>query len=81
MEVITQIRVITSKTGGQWIPENERGTWAIEEVAIEYLRKLESIIGIPIMVSNAGGSTETTGTWAIKQVTVTVMTSNLASEN
>jgi hypothetical protein len=36
VESITQIRVIDSKVGGQGIPENERGTWAIEEVAIDF---------------------------------------------
>jgi hypothetical protein len=35
MEVITGIPAIESKVGGQWIPENERGTWAIKQVAIK----------------------------------------------
>jgi len=33
---ITGIPVIDSKVGGQGIPADERGTWAIEEVAIDF---------------------------------------------
>jgi KilA-N domain len=36
LESIAGIPVIDSKVGGAGIPENERGTWAIEEVAIEF---------------------------------------------
>lgn len=36
LESITGIPVIDSKVGGVGIPENERGTWAIEEVAIDF---------------------------------------------
>jgi len=35
-ESITGIPVIDSKVGGQGIPADERGTWAIEEVAIDF---------------------------------------------
>lgn len=31
LESIIQIRIIDSKAGGQGIPENERGTWAIKQ--------------------------------------------------
>ena len=36
LESIIQIRIIDSKIGGAGIPKNERGTWAIEEVAIKF---------------------------------------------
>jgi hypothetical protein len=36
LEVIIGIPIIDSKVGGQWIPENERGTWAIKQVAIKF---------------------------------------------
>jgi hypothetical protein len=35
-EVTTGIPVVTSKLGGQYTPADERGTWAIEEVAIDF---------------------------------------------
>jgi len=36
MEVTMQIRIVTSTLGGQYTPADERGTWAIEEVAIDF---------------------------------------------
>ena len=36
MEVTMRIRIVTSNLGGQYTPADERGTWAIEEVAIDF---------------------------------------------
>ncbi len=38
--------------------------------AIEYLTRLESVMGIPITDSNQGGIPEKQGTWAIEQVAI-----------
>lgn len=38
--------------------------------ATQFLKELEGIMGIPIMVSNVGGKPETTGTWAIEEVAI-----------
>jgi hypothetical protein len=46
------------------------GHWNALSSTIEYLVKLESIIGIPIVLSNSGGKPETTGTWAIEEVAI-----------
>jgi hypothetical protein len=44
------------------------GHWNTLKSTTEFLTVFESIIGIPIMVSNVGGLPETTGTWAIEEV-------------
>jgi hypothetical protein len=36
LEVIIGIPIITSKIGGQYIPEIERGTWGIQQLAINF---------------------------------------------
>jgi KilA-N domain len=36
----------------------------------EFIQELESIAGIPVMVSNPGGTPETTGTWAVEEVAI-----------
>jgi hypothetical protein len=46
------------------------GHWNALSGTTEYLVKLESIIGIPIVLSNPGGKPETTGTWAIEEVAI-----------
>lgn len=58
---LTDMAKATGKQVGHW---NALGGTA------EYLAKLESIIGIPIMLSNPGGKPETTGTWAIEEVAI-----------
>ena len=44
--------------------------YARSKSATEFLCELESIMGIPIMLSSVGGTSETTGTWAIEEVAI-----------
>ena len=44
--------------------------WSRLKSTNEFLEELESIMGIPIMISNVGGQPETTGTWAIEEVAI-----------
>ena len=44
--------------------------WTRLDSTIEYLTEFETITGIPVMVSNVGGTPETTGTWAIEEVAI-----------
>lgn len=46
------------------------GHWNALSSTTEFLKELESIIGIPIMVSNTGGLPETTGTWAVEEIAI-----------
>jgi maleate cis-trans isomerase len=36
LEVIIGIPIVTSNLGGQYTPADERGTWAIKQVAIKF---------------------------------------------
>lgn len=40
------------------------------KAATQFLSEFEGIMEIPIMVSNVGGTAETTGTWAIEEVAI-----------
>lgn len=46
------------------------GHWNALSGTAEYLTKLESIIGMAGIQSNQGGTPETTGTWAVKEVAI-----------
>ena len=54
-----------AKATGKLVADYTRSRYATE-----FLGELESIMGILVMVSNVGGATETTGTWAIEEVAI-----------
>jgi hypothetical protein len=61
-------RVWVSLTDMAKASGKQLGHWNTLKSTTEFLTVFESIIGIPIMVSNVGGLPETTGTWAIEEV-------------
>jgi len=44
--------------------------WKRLESTTEFLVELEGITGYPLMVSNVGGTPETTGSWAVEEVAI-----------
>ena len=61
-------RVWVSLTDMAKASGKQLGHWNTLKSTTEFLTVFESVIGIPIMVSNVGGLPETTGTWAIEEV-------------
>jgi len=66
MEVTMRIRIVTSNLGGQYTPADERGTWAIEEVAIDFAAWCN--VKFRVWVSQQIKTLMTTGTVSIAPI-------------